>query len=580
MKVLPGVPKCILKVYARLKIKTKMTLSFALIILLCSVFTLLIFFHYNTKIVSENAIRNFYEVLKQCSFNMDSLFLSAEAAIKGYQYNDTLMTIFNKVEECSLSEQLDDYKELSQIRFMNTANYHLSHIRFYFTTDAIYTREKTGFAKLEDIEEKPWYSRLTFMEGAPLWVLDENAEILCVREVRNYVATAEVLGAIEIAVKQENILSALESIITLAGGSAFLYDDQMTLAVKAGEYPGDPEVLLNADYRILNGMEYSRQQEVYAVKAKLSNNWTLLAALPLKTVDDKVYSLFLNIVLFSIAALALGFLLSFLLSWSLSSRIGRLIRFMEKADIYSDNYVDDKHYNDEITVIEKSFNAKLKTIRELVAENDEVHKKKAKADFDVLQEQINPHFLYNCIDSINWMAASLKAYDIARMSRLLGRFYRMVLNSGRQNVLLKDELEHVKVYLELMEMRMDLPLVVVYDIDETLLGREIIKLILQPVVENAIIHGLLIPREEPGRLLVRILKAQNESLMITVEDNGAGMDEATLERLRRTLSGEEEGGFGLRNVNQRIRLYYGNQYGVTLESTVGKGTRVTLTLPV
>jgi two-component system sensor histidine kinase YesM len=203
------------------------------------------------------------------------------------------------------------------------------------------------------------------------------------------------------------------------------------------------------------------------------------------------------------------------------------------------------------------------------------HHRREKANFDMLQEQIQPHFLYNCIDSINWMATRQKAYDAAKMARLLGRFYRLILSKGSQVIPLRDELEHVKVFLEIMQMRLDCRLTVDWEVDETLLDVMIVKLILQPIVENAILHGLMHSASDEGQLFISITK-KRDRIKMSVEDNGIGMEKTSLLKLREGIQSETSAGFGLRNVNQRLKMYYGPSCGVEIESKPGSGTKVSL----
>ena len=212
------------------------------------------------------------------------------------------------------------------------------------------------------------------------------------------------------------------------------------------------------------------------------------------------------------------------------------------------------------------------------------HEQKQKSELNALQAQINPHFLYNTLDTIVWMIENGRPEDAARAVTALARFFRISLSRGRNIIPVRDELEHVRNYLLIQEMRYKNKFRYLLEAGEGVEELSTIKLVIQPIVENAIYHSMDFMDDGDGLITIRAAAVDGE-LRITVEDNGLGM---TPELVHRLLSGPVPGevgpsgqgsGVGLRNVQDRIRLYFGPQYGVTIESEPDEGTRVTLRLP-
>jgi two-component system sensor histidine kinase YesM len=235
---------------------------------------------------------------------------------------------------------------------------------------------------------------------------------------------------------------------------------------------------------------------------------------------------------------------------------------------------------DEVGQLAHSFNTMLDELRRLVDDVLRAQLHEREAELHALQNQINPHFLYNTLESINMMALTHGDRDISRMVTSLGRLLRLTLSSAEALIPLDAELEHVRHYLVVQRMRYGDRISITVDVDPALLDCIVPKLTLQPLVENALYHGLE-PRPGAGCVVVRGCRA-GDDLTLTIEDDGAGMDAARLATVRAQLEEEaprDRRSIGIANVHKRLKLYYGPAYGVSIASALGEGTRVTLTLP-
>lgn len=234
---------------------------------------------------------------------------------------------------------------------------------------------------------------------------------------------------------------------------------------------------------------------------------------------------------------------------------------------------------DEIEGLSHSFNDMAEKMQVLIQKTKEDEQRMRWLDLRLLQEQINPHFLYNTLDTIVWLIEGNQEEEAVDMVVALSDFFRLVLSKGRERITLKEEKEHIKSYLDIQAVRYRDILEYEIRIDPSLDDYQILKLTLQPLVENALYHGIKYKR---ARGYIHITgRKEGEHLRLAVSDNGVGMEAADLEQLRRDVKrpcSETDKGFGLANVNERIHIHFGPEYGMQIWSEKGKGTTVELTI--
>jgi two-component system sensor histidine kinase YesM len=222
---------------------------------------------------------------------------------------------------------------------------------------------------------------------------------------------------------------------------------------------------------------------------------------------------------------------------------------------------------------------RIKELIELTVKEQELAKK---MEFKALQAQINPHFLYNSLESILWMAEAGNKEDIITMTKSLSSFFRIILSKGDEKITLRDELSHITSYLVIQKLRYRDILSYEIDVPEELMEYRIIKIVLQPLVENALYHGIKNTRLM-GKVRIQGRELEDQIVLI-VDDNGVGMSEEKLAELQQLFTSEYHLGtssssYGLRNVNQRLKLEYGDNYRLRITSVLGKGTRVIIKIP-
>ena len=220
----------------------------------------------------------------------------------------------------------------------------------------------------------------------------------------------------------------------------------------------------------------------------------------------------------------------------------------------------------------------IKKIIELIDEQYRSGQQVKQAELKALQAQINPHFLYNTLDLIKWKSIEHEVPDIESIVYALAKFYKLSLNKGKDIVSIEDEIAHVKVYVEIQNQRFENGISLQVDVDRKLFNYSILKIILQPIVENSILHGILEKDSRCGT--IKITGSLNNGIItFFVEDDGVGMSEEKVRQLFLDGYSNQNNGYGVRNINDRIKLHYGSQYGISFKSILGQGTMVKITIP-
>lgn len=325
---------------------------------------------------------------------------------------------------------------------------------------------------------------------------------------------------------------------------------------------------------------FQGEERVITVKSVGYTGWKLIGVAPRQTVS--LNSLKTQLLVVFVATFIL-FLMSLVNSY-ISSRITTPIRKLElsvnEIEKGNLNAKVDAEGSYEIRHLGQSVQNMAKQIQVLMADIVSEHEKKRKQEFDTLQSQINPHFLYNTLDIIVWMIENEKPDQAVKAVTALARFFRISLSRGKSIITVKDELEHVRNYLMIQHMRFKNRFSYTIEAEDEVLELASLKLMLQPLVENAIYHGMEF-MDGDGEIFISAWK-EGEDLYLKVSDNGLGMTEEQVARLFSDMphTGSSRGsGIGVKNVNERIRLYFGSEYGLSIESEPDEGTVVTIHLP-
>ena len=294
----------------------------------------------------------------------------------------------------------------------------------------------------------------------------------------------------------------------------------------------------------------------------------------LNTFKNKLFIAFL--IMFFLSAIVI-------LNLYISKKVTEPLRELEKGvKEIEDGNLDAKINADgfyEVWSLSRTVSNMEETLKQLMADIVTEHEAKRESDLMVLQNQINPHFLYNTLDIIVWMIENEKSDNAVKAVMALAKFFRISLSKGRNFITVEDEIEHVRSYLTIQEMRFKDRFKYTLSVDEEAKKLYTIKLVLQPIVENAVYHAMEF-MDGDGEIIISA-KKEGDDIVMTVKDNGCGMTEETVESIFKgdMVSSKKGSGVGIRNVHQRIQLVFGEKYGVFISSEPDEGTEVTVKMP-
>lgn len=306
--------------------------------------------------------------------------------------------------------------------------------------------------------------------------------------------------------------------------------------------------------------------------------WTTYLYMPMSELSAEGDLLRQNIYLLAVLMLLFLAVISIYLSSVITRPIKKLMNNIILVEKGQFEQVENIRSRDEIGLLAARFNRMSRELKGLVSQIQRDEMEKAAAEIRALQSQINPHFLYNTLGSVKWIASMQQADTIVEMTEALIAMLRYAARAEGSLVSVHEELDNLRNYMTIQQVRYYNRIRMDIEADDALLEKRMPKLILQPIVENAIFHGLA-EKEEDGVVTIRIAR-EGGGFAIDVHDNGEGMDEETLRRIQASLAGADEGeSIGLRNVQRRIQLHYGNSYGIACRSAPGEGTTFRILLP-
>ncbi len=402
------------------------------------------------------------------------------------------------------------------------------------------------------------------------------------------------VGWIAISMNLENLSQVIENIQFGKEGKLYIIDkqgailasqDRSRILSKLELDNGQIDKIFksNANENFFEAKSDQVKQFIYHAPLAI-NGWRLVLSLPVSAIEESFYNTVASVVLIALAAFIIITLISTIILNSITDPLDKMLYAIQetrKGDL--SRKVDVKGCM-EVNQLSTEFNFMLDTIQELLTKVMEEQKALRKSELKTLRAQINPHFLYNTLDSIKWLIYSKDDKKASELISSLSTFFRIGLSGGSEEIKIGDEVEHARQYLFIQKMRTGDKMNYVIDMDRDIENMMTPKLILQPIIENAIIHGL--NKKDGDGIIKLLIKKTEDSILFEITDNGIGMEPSKVECLSRQIdepAGEcypKTHGFAVWNVNQRIKLSYGIKYGVAINSKFGVGTKVGITIPV
>ena len=425
----------------------------------------------------------------------------------------------------------------------------------------------TVVSALDTIHSAEW---ATLYEGSALWgvavVPPSNVD-----EAEKWVA---------LDISCTNISSYINGIGVGQRGYCFLMD-------AAGNIVYHPQQQLiysdlkSEDTSLIAGLPDGSHVEgnvIYTVQTLSNGRWKVVGVsfmdeLISNAVNEVVRILLPAAALILVAMLLISAVLSRLLSRPLHALAGAMKEFEQGADDFSYNSTGGVR---EVRMLSDSFGHMVQQIKQLMenARNEAINLRKT--ELRALQAQINPHFLYNTLDSISWMCEQGRSAEAVRMVNALATLFRISISRGHELIPIRSELQHAESYLKIQSYRYKNQFTYAFDAEEGCLDYLCNKITLQPIIENAIYHGINGLVDE-GSILVTV-RSDGEDILFTVEDNGMGMDEEQIEAIM-SKERSDHAGIGIKNVNDRLKIYFGAGYGIHIDSVPDEGTKVCIRMP-
>ncbi|WP_232016550.1 sensor histidine kinase [Paenibacillus baekrokdamisoli] len=405
-------------------------------------------------------------------------------------------------------------------------------------------------------------------------------KLVAAKALRNS-ANNSVYGILSLEIDPTFIYNQISNLELFKEGNVFVLDLNGTIIYSLNNYlaekPGQPFRFS----RKLNGQSGSFIENIdgtnyFVVYDKmLHRNSTLVGITPIQgalQISNEVrdYNIRMAILL-----ILLGIAIIYFLSRLFTRRISLLTSEMLKVSRGTPGIQLDMESNDEIGKMNRVFHMMLSKLNKNMEEMSELKTREFELQLKALQAQINPHFLYNTLSTINWMAMSLNADDISLAINALAKYYRTGLNNGKEIVTVNEELEHIKSYIYIQKIRVKDNIDFRFSIDPEALPYLLPKMVLQPIVENAIQHG--IEKQRKRGIITIDIKKSDKYIYFEVSDDGTGMPESEAASLLTSI--HDKGSYGLYHIDSKIKLYFGSTYGLSISSAENLGTKVTITIP-
>ncbi len=402
----------------------------------------------------------------------------------------------------------------------------------------------------------------------------------------------EIEGYLVLDWNDQGISSVFDNFSCSSDIGVYLYDQNGEMIIKSSHDRTEGDIALSEEekLKIASGqsLQYgNRSKEGYTATGRKihANDWMLVAFVPLKEYHEGRVGLLLHSLILIGGLVAFSMVFSYRFSVKLGKNIKALLEVVRKVRKGDLDVRFKGNTGDEIEELGNSFNVMLDRLKEMIyqkimsemkAKDAEIRAKEFQ--LNLLQLQINPHFLYNTLKTVQYMVLCNDP-RAEKMIKLLINLFRTSIGSGEKLVHVEEEIKHVQTYIEIQQIRFSNKFRITYDIPDEIMNLLILKLTLQPIVENAVFHGLEL-MEEGGEIHIDAAICRDK-LRIRIFDNGRGIRQEELSEIREQLQGKARSrSIGLKNVHERIQLYFGKEYGVEIESTEGKGTTVSLWFPV
>ncbi|MFD0692947.1 sensor histidine kinase [Paenibacillus sp. GCM10027628] len=572
-------------------IQSSISVAFSCLILGSIAITSFISYHLSAEAVEGNSEHYISEIIQQVNINIQSYVTNMEdigmlaLTNKDVKYYISGTSFISEEERRPYEKRISDLFQSILITRKDIASIMVFGYNGRFVSD----RRITSLNENAKLEEQPWY-RNAKAEGGKSVISSPHVQNIIQNEYRWVVSLSRELKSAD-GITGDGVflvdlnLSVINEICNQINlgkrGYVFIVDKDGNIVY----HPQQKLINSNLKTELIDEVKHSgsgsfvtgegNKKRIYSIQ-ETHFGWKIVGVAYASELIANQYQIKLSYFLWTILALAIALYLSFYISRHLSRPIKVLQRSMKQVEKGDFDIRSDIRSENEIGQLGRTFNIMVGRIKDLMSQLIQNEEFKRKSEMKLLEAQINPHFLYNTLDSIIWMAERKKHEEVVLMTSSLAKLFRAIIHKNEETVPVRVELEHITNYLLIQKLRYKDKLDFEINVDPSILECFIPKIILQPIVENAIYHGIK-NKLDPGFIQITG-KAHGDTIVFVVADNGVGMEPEKLDHILKSKDGSMKG-IGLSNVNERIKLL-GNAFGISFTSERWVGTEVTIALPM
>ncbi len=586
--------------YKRLSMSTKLTVSFSapvtvLFLILFSIGYSKIYHNYSRQVLNL-ANQSFVQATDFLNNTIDYMTYVSDQIY----YNGDLQRILTSDQFHGNREIGDQYREylvLDKIFFSAEMSDTIFRTGIYIPDDLIYSSNGYHFMKDTELLGRSDYEEFvkstinnqyffTTSEIVQFAGLNQSVQIVSMlREVRSTDGDFKSLCVEQVSIRISDILSIIENADITKAGLVYLINDRGEIISSSNEPMitklQETNSLPNHN-NSLEWWEWSANGNKYLVNSKSIPDaaWHLIAIIPESEMNRESRNMSILFSVISILVIVEVCIISYLLAGHYVKRLNNLnltIHQIQKGDFDVSLSLS---YGDEIDELSNNFYHMAEQLKHLMEEQYESGRAVQSAEMRALQAQINPHFLYNTLDLINWEAYDYNAFEISEIAQSLAQFYRISLNKGINVITIEEELNHVRAYVKIENFHFSGAIHLEIDVPQEIQELSCINIILQPFVENAIMHGIAENASIHECNILISARMDEKNVWFYIKDDGIGMNEEQIESIFTKNTYKNNNGYGVKNINSRLKLCYGEEYGVKFESVHGEGTTAILNVPI
>lgn len=577
-------------------LKTKIVaVFFMLIVIPLTIFT----------VISINRINNL--VLLQTKNSAQQSFKECLSILNRYfnnMYNGMQTMLYDKDIYDIASKNTSDYTPVLQVKdwrlLLQRFDYvkegvELDSIRFFVNNDPYFSENNVNVFKLNRITGTEWYNNLIKERKSSQWLSPSQPadSLFSSQKGLDYFSLVNILynndnllqpiALLSVDIQSNKIFDALDGASITENSFVLLCDDSGILFSTSDEKVEPLVNRLMADINTSAPVQWKLHRidnrDFFISIEELSlPDWHIISVIPYQDISALQSSIRNQLLFLVFIIAAISYFLAYIISRSSINRLLILSREMKKIEKGSLDVTLIPAGRDEIGELMRSFKNMAARMSTMVAETYKLGQEMKTAELRALQAQINPHFLYNSLDLINCLAIKHNIPEINQMVTYLAKFYKLCLSRGSDIISLQDEIMHVELYVKILNLRFQNKIRLILNLNDEIYEYATLKTILQPIVENSIIHGIFEKKTKSGTITISG-RIENNEVWLVIEDDGVGIPEEKIEKILLEDSSHYKYGYGVKNINNRIQLYYGRQYGLRYQSTSGKGTRVEIRFP-